>query len=132
MITVAVIVFVTDAIWKSVSASTGSGCSTLVTPQPSRSTMPSCRIPTATPGTWYRDMVSRTRASRRVSTPERVVLAGRPQDRDASLAERDLPHGERELVGDAGRALLDRPADLIEDRIRDRPRGQTADVQAEL
>ena len=51
MITVAVIVFVTDAIWNSVSASTGSGFSTLVTPQPPSSSTSSCHMPTAMPGT---------------------------------------------------------------------------------
>jgi hypothetical protein len=52
MITVAVIVLVTEAIWKSVSGSTGSGCSTLVTPKPATSTSPARSMPIATPGTW--------------------------------------------------------------------------------
>ena len=41
-----------QAIWNSVSPSTGRGCSMLVTPYAAMSSSPSWRMPIATPGTW--------------------------------------------------------------------------------
>jgi hypothetical protein len=51
MIAVATTVLVIDAIWKSVSASTGSGWSTLVTPNPATRVSSPSTTPSATPGT---------------------------------------------------------------------------------
>src|SRR3954469_19492896 len=110
MTTVAVIVLVIDAIWKSVSPFTSSGWSTLVTPHPPSSSRPSFQMPTAMPGTWYRVMPSRTRAGGRGTTGReargRVGLGCRPHRRDAPRAEGALPHHEREVVGGVVRALL--------------------------
>jgi hypothetical protein len=43
-------VLLIEPTWKSVSGVTGSGFSTLVTPNPAVCSLPLCQIPTATPG----------------------------------------------------------------------------------
>src|SRR6185503_16880622 len=138
MITVAVIVLVTDAIWNSVSPSTGSGCSTLVTPNASTSTAPARSMPIATPGTWYRAIASRTRVpsvgstSRDARTCARGPLGRRPHHAEAALAQRDLPHDERESVREIVEASLENGTDGAENTRRQRARGQAADADHEL
>src|SRR5688572_30697615 len=137
MITVAVIVFVTEAIWNSVSPSTFSGCSTLVTPNAATSTSPARSMPIATPGTWYRSMAPWTRVSSVGSTSRdartwargsrtRPSLGRRPHDAEAALAHRDLTDRERECRCELVQTALQRRAYPLEQTRGQRTRCQAA------
>src|SRR5687767_104112 len=142
MITVAVIVLVTDAIWNSVSPSTLSGCSTLVTPNAAMSMSPARSMPMATPGTWYRSMAPWTRVSSAGSTSRdartcarasrtRPSLGRRTHDAEAALTHRDLAHPERESTRKLVEALLERATDPIEQARGQRTGGEAAHAHDE-
>src|SRR5688572_2581408 len=143
MITVAVIVLVTDAIWNSVSPSTLSGCSTLVTPNAATSISPARSMPMATPGTWYRSIASRTRVSSAGSTSRdartcarasrmRPSLRRGPQDGEATRTHQDLADRERESTREFVEALLKRRADPVEQARGQRTGSQPAYAHHQL
>src|SRR5438874_7385469 len=134
MTTVAVIVLVIDAIWNSVSASTGRGCSRFVTPYAAMSSSPSWRMPIATPGTWYRDIPSRTSFSSSGRTRELCALLVRrhPADPEAAVTERDLLDEERDRPRDVRGGRVDDSFHRIDEPRRKRVGRQVRDLEREL
>src|SRR3954469_308004 len=126
MTTVAVIVLVIEAIWKSVSPFTSSGWSTFVTPHPPSSSRPSFQMPTAMPGTWYVAMPSRTRASRRGSTGEAYryarhdVRLGELLSKSSDFRLRQPDRGKESLYPAVLRDPFHRTVDLFGPRIEGR------------
>ena len=87
MAAVPVNVFVIEPIWKSVSASTASGCSTDVTPKPAACSSPSCSRPDGDArrrGLFHR-------GANGVANP----VEGGAHERDANAECRDGPRGDR-------------------------------------
>src|SRR5712692_7318517 len=103
MIAVAVTVLVIEPIWKSVSPSTGSGCSTLVTPKPCSHSSPSAMSPTATPGTASSRQIASTASPCSVAGPC-VVMRSRPRVAPCSWLARGLREADvvAEWVTQAG------------------------------
>src|SRR6059058_4128489 len=102
------------------------------------SSSPSWRMPIATPGTWWRDIPSRTRSSSsgRTRAILRVALAALarrdPRDEEAAVMEGDLPHLERHRVAERRGPVLGDALHDVHEPGRQRVGRNARDAEREL